>query len=216
MLATTLLATPAMARDKSLYLGVEAGPSWASDLDLDADIQGTERDFLEVDHKLGYDVGLIFGYDGGMVRAELDLSYKRWSHDEYDDGVTVIDGDGSTRYIAIMTNLLLDVGNEDGLSFYIGPGAGFAWGKFDVDDSAIGDDDDARDGGVAWQIVAGARYALSPNVDLGVKYRYFHPSRVKEGIDFDDDGDSDLDINGRMHSHSILATLTYNFYTPPP
>ena len=131
---------------------------------------------------MGYDVGVIFGYDAGIVRAELDLSYKRWSHDEYaleDDGVTVIDGDGSTRYIAIMTNLLLDVGNEDGLSFYVGPGAGFAWGKFDIDDGQPGDDD-AEDGGFAWQLVAGVRYALNPNVDLGVKYRYFHPSRVTE------------------------------------
>ena len=34
-----------------------------------------------------------------------------------------------------MTNLLLDVGDEDGFSFYAGPGVGFAWGKFDIDDA---------------------------------------------------------------------------------
>ena len=216
--ATVLAATPAMARDKTLYLGIEAGPSWASELDLDLEIDDTETDFLEVDHKMGYDVGLIFGYDAGFVRAELDLSYKRWSHDEYsleDDGVTVIDGDGSTRYVAIMTNLLLDMGDEDGFSFYAGPGAGFAWGKFDIDDGG-GGDDDAKDGGFAWQAVAGARYALNPNVDLGLKYRYFHPSRVTEGFDADGDGDNDFGSRGKMHSHSLLATLTYNFYTPEP
>ena len=89
--ATVLTATPALARDKTLYLGIEAGPSWASELDLDVEIDDTDFDFLEVDHKMGYDVGVIFGYDAGIVRAELDLSYKRWSHDEYtieDDGVT--------------------------------------------------------------------------------------------------------------------------------
>ena len=52
-----------------------------------------------------------------------------------------------------MTNLLLDVGNEDGLSFYAGPGVGFAWGKFDLDndEDRRHDDDDVKDGGVAWQ-----------------------------------------------------------------
>src|SRR4051794_13598098 len=35
LLATTLIAMPAMARDKTLYLGVEAGPMWAGDLDMD-------------------------------------------------------------------------------------------------------------------------------------------------------------------------------------
>ena len=66
LLASTLLATPAVARDKTLYLGVEAGPMWSGETDIDIDIQGTERDFLEIDHKLGYDVGLIFGYDAGI------------------------------------------------------------------------------------------------------------------------------------------------------
>ncbi|MGH6729896.1 MAG: outer membrane protein, partial [Sphingomicrobium sp.] len=66
------------------------------------------------------------------------------------------------------------------------------------------------DGGVAWQLVAGLRYALNPNVDLGVKYRYFHPSKITEEVD------PDVFFRGKMHSHSLLATLTYNFYTPPP
>ncbi len=216
--ATVLTATPAVGRDKTLYVGIEAGPSWASNLNTDIvfrDEEDLEEDFINIDHKMGYDVGVIFGYDAGIVRAELDLSYKRWAHDEYDlfgqDGETTIDGDGSTRYIAIMTNLLLDVGNEDGLSFYAGPGAGFAWGKFKIEDET-GDDFNFKDGGVAWQLIAGVRYALNPNVDLGLKYRYFHPSRITE--DLDEDGD--VRAEGRMHSHSLLATLTYNFYTPPP
>ena len=94
---------------------------------------------------MGYDAGLIFGYDAGIVRAELDLVLQASvSQDEITDRHFrrsngpldtrgSFDADGSTRYIAIMANLLLDVGNEDGLSFYAGPGLGFAWGKFDID-----------------------------------------------------------------------------------
>src|SRR5213075_1323712 len=121
LLATALIATPAMARDKTLYLGVEAGPMWAGDLELDANTSNGNINLLDIDHKLGYDFGVIFGYDAGIVRAELDLSYKRAAHDKYeiDDGeagTINIDADGNTRYIAIMTNLLLDLGNEDGFS----------------------------------------------------------------------------------------------------
>ncbi|HEY0629119.1 MAG TPA: outer membrane beta-barrel protein, partial [Sphingomicrobium sp.] len=210
--ATVLTATPALARDKTLYLGVEAGPMWASDVDMDLDTATSDfDDFLELDHKLGYDIGVIFGYDGGMVRAELDLSYKRAGHDEVTvDGDTVFEGEDATRYIAIMTNLLLDVGNEDGLSFYAGPGVGFAWGKTDFD--GLFGEETVKDGGVAWQAIAGVRYALNPNVDLGLKYRYFRPSRFK--VSLGDEGEDEL--NGRFSSHSLLATLTYNFYTPPP
>jgi len=141
LLASAMIATPAVARDKTLYLGIEAGPMWAKDVDVD--LVGTtgegdfDVDFADIEHNMGYDVGVIFGYDAGIVRAELDLSYKRASHDEYtfDCEGTPCDpdeGDGRTRYTAIMTNLLLDLGDEDGFSFYAGPGAGFAWGKYNI------------------------------------------------------------------------------------
>jgi opacity protein-like surface antigen len=214
LLASAMVATPAIARDKTLYLGVEAGPMWANDVEIDIDSTEGQFDFFDLDHKLGYDAGVIFGYDAGLVRAELDLSYKRASHDEMDfsncEGGCTVDADGSSRYIAIMTNLLLDVGNEDGLSFYAGPGAGFAWGKFKVECCNGEFDDTVKQGGFAWQLIAGLRYALNPNVDLGVKYRYFHPHRITENFG------QGADLEGRFTSHSLLATLTYNFYTPPP
>jgi OOP family OmpA-OmpF porin len=72
LLATTLIASPAVARDKTLYLGVEGGLAWASDTDLDANNVPTGvgnatvdiNNFLTIDHKMRYHVGLIFGYDG--------------------------------------------------------------------------------------------------------------------------------------------------------
>jgi opacity protein-like surface antigen len=219
MLGASLLATPAMARDKTLYLGVEGGILWANDMKFDADGPQLDlEDVIQIDHKMGYDLAAIFGYDGGMVRAELEVAYKRASHDEYEftfedvEGQPVsetFDGDGSTRYVSVMTNLLLDLGNEDGLSFYAGPGAGFAWGKIDLDNAEDIGGDSIKDGGFAWQLIAGTRYAVSPNIDLGLKYRYFHPSKFTE----EDEGTK---LSGRFHSHSLLATLTYNFYTPPP
>src|SRR4029450_7955480 len=84
MLASAMIASPAVARDQPLYLGVELGPMWANDTDIDINSTEGEFDFVDLDHKMGYDIGVIFGYDAGIVRAELDLSYKRASHDELD------------------------------------------------------------------------------------------------------------------------------------
>jgi opacity protein-like surface antigen len=189
LLASSMIATPALARDKTLYLGIEAGALWAKDVNLDLtpdpfDIDGSVDDFISIDHKMGYDIDAIFGYDGGMVRAEIELGYKRASHDEY--GIRVpdfeldewspqeqFDADGSTRYLSIMTNLLLDVGNEDGFSFYAGPGIGFAWGKYKIrsDDPDLGSSTlfSFKDGGVALQGIAGVRYAVSRNIEVGLK-----------------------------------------------
>ena len=67
-----------------------------------------------------------------------------------------------------MINGLVDFGNEDGLSFYAGAGAGRARVK------TLGESDSAW----AWQGIAGVRYALSPNIDLGLKYRYFRTGNL--------------------------------------
>ena len=230
LLAGSMIATPALARDKTLYLGIEGGVLWAKDVNLDLRTDsaqiGNQDDFVVIDHKMGYDVDAIFGYDGGMVRAELELGLKRASHDEYDfnfdppgDGEILdetIDADGRTRYSSIMTNLLLDLGNEDGLSFYAGPGIGFAWGKYKIE-SSDGPAFSFKDGGVALQGIAGVRYAVSPNIDVGLKYRYFRSSRVKHGFDEDGEDFEGTELRGgRFKSHSLLATLTYNFASAPP
>jgi opacity protein-like surface antigen len=207
LLAATALATPAAARDKSLYLGVEGGLMWANDTKFSLPGEGISN-FLEIDHNLGYDVDALFGYDGGMVRAELELGWKRATHDQYRGLITegtAQDGDGSTRYISTMANLLLDVGKDDGVQFYAGPGAGFAWGKYKFGGSSF------RDGGFAWQLIAGARVPVSQHVDLGVKYRYFHPSKVRVDNVFEG-----TDFIGKFHSHSILASLTFNLNSAPP
>ena len=37
-----------------------------------------------------------------------------------------------------------------------------------------------RDNGLAWQLLAGVYMPISENIDVGLKYRYFHP----HGFDF--------------------------------
>ena len=72
-----------------------------------------------------------------------------------------------------------------------------------------------RDNGLAWQLLAGVYMPISENIDVGLKYRYFHP----HGFDFNGEqlgytgagSQFRADVSGRFTSHSILASLVYNF-----
>jgi hypothetical protein len=66
---------------------------------------------------------------------------------------------------------------------------------------------------LAWQLIAGARAPLSENIDAGIKYRYFSAG------DFVDKDVSGFQARTKLKSHSILASLIFNFgaaAAPPP
>jgi hypothetical protein len=125
-----------------------------------------------------------------------------------------------------MANALLDFGNPEGLSFYAGAGLGRARVKL------FGDSDNA----LAGQAIAGVRYAVSPNVDVGLKYRYFRTGKVNisDGasalagnpnrttvagtvpviVDQTTNANLFTDFEQKFRSHSLLASLIFNFGRP--
>ena len=76
-----------------------------------------------------------------------------------------------------MVNALADFGDQDGWSFYAGGGIGYASVE------AL----DESEGALAWQLIAGARTAVSENVDLGLKYRYFRTGDLDFANDIEGD-----------------------------
>jgi opacity protein-like surface antigen len=226
-LASTALATPAVARDHSFYAGIEGGAMLVEDMDLDYTDGTTDlANALTVDHDLGYDVDVIAGYDFGMVRLEGELAYKRASTNESRANLLFSGGgafdnfptDGHGRAISAMLNLLLDFGNEDGLSGYAGAGVGIANVRYSADivDMPFGDlSFDDSDSGLAWQAILGLRYAVSQNIDVGLKYRFFNVPNLKFE-DSDIGGRGPFVLDGRWRSHSLLASVIYNFWSPPP
>ena len=234
-LASTALATPAVARDKSVYVGIEGGVMILTDTNLDFSDPSDDtflRNAITLNHKTGFDVAALIGYDFGLVRVEGELGYKRAGLSD----VTILntfvplssstftqDSNGSTRAISAMVNALLDFGDENGWSGYAGGGVGVASvrQRVSVDftpvgtasatlvnsyDSSISD----KDTSFAYQVLAGIRHPITYNIDLGLKYRFFSTRKN----DFDT-GDG-TNLSGRFRSHSLLATLTYNFAAPPP
>ena len=223
LLAATALATglaamasPAAARDRSAYVGLEAGALFVKDTDVDLaliddDDEDIFADDFAIDHKMGIDGDLIAGYDFGMFRAEAELDYKRSEHKDYSDDDDSFDADGRTSVYSLMANAMIDVGQDEGVSFYAGAGIGYAQITHVLEDN---DDEDGfrlqlRDRGFAWQAIAGVRAVVSQYFDIGLKYRYFDGGNVS-------DNDEGIDLDSDYKSHSLLFSLIHNFNSPLP
>ena len=220
-LSSTVLATPAIARDGAGYIGGELGAMIVEDVDIDID-EGDEM--ISLDHDYGYDAALFAGYDLGMFRVEVELAQKVADVDRFETTFDIPfrnqqrifeNAAGHTRVRSAMLNGLLDFGDDEGVSGFIGGGIGYAWSRFRTgpfQDQIF----EGRDNGIAWQLLAGVRQALTPNIDVHLKYRFFNAP----GIGLDGDGDFDADdfdsFETRFRSHSLLGGLTFNFGAPPP
>src|SRR5436309_2332270 len=129
-LASTAMATPAVARDHSFYAGLEGGVMWVEDVDFNySDSTGLNlTGGVEVRHHSGFDVDAIAGYDFGLLRLEGELGYKRASINQLSLDQRIsgggpgdnFDASGRSSALSVMINLLLDFGNEDALSGYAG------------------------------------------------------------------------------------------------
>src|SRR3954470_24300126 len=118
--AAAAIATPAMARDHSGYVGIDAGVMWAKS---SAHIDATDSYYCDTyssyigscsfgggsKHKMGYDVDAVGGYDFGMFRLEGELAYKHANRKSgsFSDGATVFDVSGRTNHWSAMGNGLL-------------------------------------------------------------------------------------------------------------
>jgi opacity protein-like surface antigen len=226
--AFAVAATPAAARDGSGYFGLEGGVLFPKDMNIEGeflfddpdDADFLESDIADVEFNRGLDVDLIAGYDFGAFRVEGELGYKRAKADdlEFDedflDAIGVdpddvsaddVDLDGKVRVVSGMINVLGDFGSDAGFGGYAGLGVGRAGVK------AFGD----RDSAWAFQAIAGIRTAVSENVDVGLKYRYFRTGKLNFREDLEDDlGAGFLAANERFSSHSLLASLIFNFGAP--
>ncbi|HVL79595.1 MAG TPA: outer membrane beta-barrel protein [Sphingomicrobium sp.] len=269
--AAAAVATPAVARDGSPYVGIEGGILFPRSQSGDAFVDFTTtqspatpaapagpadanfENAFGVDYRRGIDVDVIAGYDFGMFRLEGELGWKRARLREFEvdnafinslnialnrpsaapdpgaPGRAALTADdvplsGRMNIISAMANALIDIGADDGLSFYGGPGFGRAWARFQGE----------RDSAWAWQLIAGVRYALSPNMDVGLKYRYFRTGRLgfsdDEGFALQGNPDRFVinqtnvdrttnavvltDFDTRFRSHSLLASLIFNFGAP--
>lgn len=219
-----ILATPAAARDGAGYVGIDGGALIVQDAEVDfsSPNRGAEN-AIAADFKRGLDVGIFGGYDFGSFRLEAEGAYKRTGIDEIgiDPFANIVpfanegfsNANGRVRVTSGMANALLDFG-VGGPTGFVGLGAGLARTQFraSTENGQLRASD--SDNSLAWQALAGVRFPLSMNLDAGLKYRYFTTRR----LEFDDVSDAGVPfvLRTRFRSHSLLASLAYNFAPPPP
>ena len=218
-LASTAIAGPALARDKAWYIGVEGGGMIVENLQFD--IAGLPA-AATVKNREGFDADGIVGYDFGGFRLEGEVGYKEASVQSYTSNTTTFRGGGfvaapagtgpargKTTALSFMVNGLLDFGDDDGISGFVGGGAGVARVKesnYAINAGSFLNDSDTR---FAYQGLAGVRGKLTDHIDATFKYRFFNV-----------DGIRTIDALGRaertrFRSHSLLGGITYNFGEPP-
>ena len=218
-LASTALASPALARDDQWYVGVDGGVMIVEDLDLDI---GALDNAATVDTKKGFDFGGVVGYDFGGFRLESEVSYRQADVTGFSSGSPQIpsgsgrtlarggsyDVAGDASALSFMVNGLLDFGADDGIQGFVGGGVGVA--RVDVQTVLAAPSFlDDSDTGFAWQALAGVRAPLSDNWDVGLKYRFFNADKVNL---VDRLGRA---VDTRFRSHSIMGSLIYNFGGAP-
>src|SRR4029078_2062314 len=180
-LASTAIATPAIARDHSFYAGLEGGGMIVEDLHLNYGSGTTSiASGYVVNFGTGYDIDAIAGYDFGVLRLEGELAYKHAGVDGVNADARIspvgtgnLSG-GRVNVFSGMINALLDFGNDNGLSGYFGGGVG--WASVDLTaangnaGAPVVDDSESH---FAMQAIAGIRLAVSQNIDVGIKARHF-------------------------------------------
>ena len=221
--AAAAMATPAFAAADGPYVGVEGGVTLPNSTNYDVTVTNgatstTYDNGYRVKYKKGYDVDLLAGYKLGLLRLEAEGGYQRAKVKSLTASSTLLTDVGTTAgttvtaadlgtgdhigVMKLMANALVDGDFGGGFGGYAGGGVGRAWTKYSGD----------KDSSWAYQGIAGVRYAVTPNLDAGVKYEYFRTGKLNFDDAFAANGTTfTTNAKGHYASNNILASLVYNF-----
>jgi opacity protein-like surface antigen len=221
--AAGAIATPAFAAASGPYVGIEGGVTLPQSTNYDVTVNNgttstTYDNGYHARYKTGYDVDLLAGYKLGLLRLEAEGGYQRAKIKGLDVSSQLLTDVGTTagttatsanlgvgNHIGVkklMANALVDGDFGGGFGGYAGGGAGRAWATFS------GDNDSAW----AYQGIAGLRYALTLNLDAGVKYEYFRTGKLNFNDAFAvNAANFTTNAKGHFASSNVLASLVYNF-----
>jgi opacity protein-like surface antigen len=226
--ATMMMAAPALAQsagsdaDTGVYVQLDAGVATMSDVKIEYN-NGTDRFGASADLKNAFAFGGALGYDFGMLRTELQVSYARnkvesltvssingtavtltpAQREEFCDylevdsctgsGATVSVAGSRLRQLSAMGNVWFDIPAGSRVTPYVGGGLGASGFELDGEGKVK----------FAWQIGGGVAFGLSENVALTADVRH----RQVSGGEIDD-GYARV---GKIKTTSISAGLRFRF-----
>lgn len=180
---------------------------------LDSETTDSEEPGLVFD--LGFDNDIAISGAVGLrmesLRAEAEISYQKNDLDKI--GVTGITVDasalgisGNAKALTGLINAYFDFNTGSAFSPYITGGMGFSRVNFnasiDIEDE-LGTLDD-NDTGFAFQLGAGVGYAVSDNVTLDLRYRYFSVPTLKYDT-------TESETESEFNSHNITGGVRISF-----
>lgn len=217
-LGMAMLVAGNASADQNWYIGGEGGLTFNSKSGLTG--LGSNMDG-DVSFKDGYVFGGVLGYDFGGFRLEGEVAQrhnKAKAFNIVNDGGIGDDLDespmsgaynatgGKAKVTSGMANAYLDFGKDWVVHPYIGAGIGIAGFKFS--DMSVGPAVFVQGNNtvMAYQGIAGLRWAISNAVDLVADYRYFATGHVNVG----DGRDYGVSVD-KYRSHTVMLGLHYKF-----
>ena len=185
--ALVLLVTPAAKAGEAgpFYVGVFGGYVMPDDLENGRDI--SLDDSWAVGAKAGYIVP-------AFKWLAIELEYAYLAEQDLDEPRA----DGDFKAMNVMLNLILRY-PEGRIHPYVGGGIGWSWGELQATGPAISVDE--SDNALAWQLMAGVNFEITPNWSADLSYRY-----MRAEYEFNSGGDDSISQN-----HMFLLGINYHF-----
>ncbi|MDB5411503.1 MAG: hypothetical protein JWL84_6415 [Rhodospirillales bacterium] len=213
--ATSILCVPAQAQTNSDY-GMQREKGWYVGAGLGANFQ-EDNHFALGASNTQYNWGPVgiasVGYAfGNSLRLEIEPGYR---YNDVDKISGTGAGGGRSQIFSTMGNVLWDFNQLQLMGIPLVPhvGAGVGWAHiWDQEGPHGGLQVKGQSDAVAYQAIGGVEYGLTPQLKLGVDYRYF----VSQ--------DNDFRVNtvggpktrvGDFNDHAIIFTVRYSFGAPP-
>jgi opacity protein-like surface antigen len=217
-LAALTLAAPAQAAGSGWYVSATGGANWVDETDFFVNPAGASFFAWNTETDAGWvvagAVGLGLDNVWSGLRAEVEVSYRSNNADGlWSDNITGTPATGTLDYdhqsFAVLANVWLDIPIGSGFTPYVGGGLGWADTSAEgaytcVTLCAVVVPFDFSEDGFAWQAGAGVNFRVSPNMQLGVGYRYFQgpePTAVAPLFGLTHDIEND--------NHSATVTLIF-------
>ncbi|MCW8916594.1 MAG: OmpA family protein [Magnetovibrio sp.] len=202
-LASFIFANPSIAADPSWTDGLYGGAGLGVNSPRDSSASGTSGGTVEFGTGAA---GVVFvgSKISDNLRLEAELSHRSTGIDT----IANTSASGDAKATAFMANAVLDFDLDLPITPYVGAGVGMARISLDNASPFGGSSIDGTDTITAYQGIAGASYALSPQMSIFADYRYFATG------DADFTTASGTATSMDYSSHSALAGLRINFNAP--
>ncbi|MFC7331776.1 OmpA family protein [Rhodocista pekingensis] len=200
-------ASAQQATGEGFYVGAQTGINWLQDTEFDGAIRNTATfdgawtGVIEGGYRLGN--GFRFGAEVGYTDHTID---------QIKGGAAGrAGGAGDINAWTFMATAYYDIDTGTAFRPYIGLGGGVIRAKVDgaADVFAPGNRVSDSDSALAYQVAAGVAYAVSPNLDLTLGYRFLG----SEDLDIRPTGGTQFDTD--YQSHSVLVGVRWTFGAAP-